>query len=122
MSEEGKQKRKNKWKNTEKSIQQCVEEIKKENDELKTVEVDVLTKFIKDEIESSINDVDVDIDIDDNEQERIIGLKIKYMWLAMRYLILGNLVFRHRVSPLLEEVFFLVWIEDGQRFSKIWWC
>ena len=46
---------------------------------MKTVEVDVLTKFIKDEIESSINDVDVDIDIDDNEQERIIGLKIKYM-------------------------------------------
>ena len=51
----------------------------KENDELKSVEVDLVTKFIKDEVGSYPNDDDVDdadVDIDgDVEQERIIGLR-----------------------------------------------
>ena len=44
-----------------KRVQQCVEENKK-NDVVKSV--DVVTKFIKDEAETSIDDADVDFDDD----------------------------------------------------------
>ena len=49
----------------------------KENNELKRVEVEVVTKFMKDEVESaSNNDVhDLVVDTDDDEQNRIIGFR-----------------------------------------------
>ena len=51
----------------------------KENDKFKSVEVDVVTKFIKDEAQSSIDDNDDDdddIDFDDDGQGKII----EFMW------------------------------------------
>ena len=45
----------------------------KEKDELKIVEVDVVTKFIKDDIESFTDDDDVDVD--DDVQVKIIGFR-----------------------------------------------
>ena len=55
-----------------KSIQQRVEE---KNYEMKVAEVVVVAQFIKDDVESSINDADVfDDDIDD-EHEQIIGFR-----------------------------------------------
>ena len=49
----------------------------KENNELKRVEVEVVIKFMKDEVESaSNNDVDdLDVDTDDDEQNRTIGFR-----------------------------------------------
>ena len=55
----------------------------KENHELKSVEVNMVTKFIKDEAQSSANechivydDVNDHVDINDcDKQERIIGLR-----------------------------------------------
>ena len=45
----------------------------KENDKLKSFEVDVVTKFIKEEVESSIYNIDVDVDDDvDDEQDGIV--------------------------------------------------
>lgn len=45
----------------------------KENDELKSAEVNVLTKFIKDEVKSfsndNVNDVNVDADIDNDDDD-----------------------------------------------------
>ena len=52
------------------SIQQFFQENKK-TDDLKSAEVDVVTKFIKNEVESSIDDAD---DTDD-EQDKIIGFR-----------------------------------------------
>lgn len=50
----------------------------KENDELKTVEVNVVTNFIKDEVES-LSDAEVytddDNDDDDFEEDRVIGFR-----------------------------------------------
>ena len=55
----------------------------KENDELKTVEVNVVTNFIKDEVES-LSDAEVytdddndddDDDDDDFEEDRVIGFR-----------------------------------------------
>ena len=45
----------------------------KEKDELKIVEVDVVTKFIKDDLESFTDDDDVDVD--DDVQVKIIGFR-----------------------------------------------
>ena len=50
----------------------------KENDELKSVEVNLVTNFIKDKVESSSDaevytDDDYDYDDDDSEEDRIIG-------------------------------------------------
>ena len=45
----------------------------KEKDELKIVEVDVVTKFIKDDVESFTDDDDVDVD--DDVQVKIIGFR-----------------------------------------------
>ena len=50
----------------------------KENDELKTIEVNVVTKYIEDEVEtSSDGDVDVEVDVVDNDDEwdRINGFR-----------------------------------------------
>ena len=51
-----------------------------ENDELKTVEVNVVTNFIKDEVESLSDaevytDDDDDDDDDDEEEDRVIGVR-----------------------------------------------
>ena len=48
-------------------VQQCVEENLK-NDAVKSVGVDVVTKFIKDEAETSIDDANVDFDNDVDDQ------------------------------------------------------
>ena len=57
MSQEGKQKTKEDlkqyWKNESNNVVKNV----KENDELKSAEADVVTKFIKNEMESSTDDV-----------------------------------------------------------------
>ena len=55
MSGEDKQKKKNTWKNTEKHSSKKKTFIEKinENNELPSVEVDGVTNFIKDEVESS---------------------------------------------------------------------
>ena len=45
----------------------------KEKDELKIVEVDVVTKFIKDDVGSFTDDDDVDVD--DDVQVKIIGFR-----------------------------------------------
>ena len=45
----------------------------KEKDELKIVEVDVVTKFIKDDLEIFTDDDDVDVD--DDVQVKIIGFR-----------------------------------------------
>ena len=50
----------------------------KENDELKTIGVNVVTKYIEDEVEtSSDGDVDVEVDVVDNDDEwdRINGFR-----------------------------------------------
>ena len=48
----------------------------KENNELKSVEIDVVTKFKKDKVNSSYNDDnDVDVDTDDDEQNMIIEFR-----------------------------------------------
>ena len=62
-----------------KLVQQCVEE----NDELRSVEVNILTEFIKDEVETSADEVHVidddfndQVGIDDGDkQERMIGFR-----------------------------------------------
>ena len=46
----------------------------KENNELKSAEVDVISKIIKVEVESSTDDDDDDDD-DDDEQDRMIGFR-----------------------------------------------
>ena len=56
----------------------------KENDELKTVEVNVVTNFIKDEVES-LSDAEVytdddDDDDDDFEEDRVIGFRWNGCW------------------------------------------
>ena len=56
-----------------KKVEQCVEE-KKENIELKSVKVDVVTNFIKDEVES-FSDTEVYTDEDNSEEDRVIGFK-----------------------------------------------
>ena len=48
----------------------------KENNELKSVAIDVVTKFKKDKVNSSYNDDnDVDVDTDDDEQNMIIEFR-----------------------------------------------
>ena len=48
----------------------------KKNNELKSVEIDVVTKFKKDKVNSSYNDDnDVDVDTDDDEQNMIIEFR-----------------------------------------------
>ena len=49
----------------------------KENDKLKSVQVDVVTKFIKGEVESSMYNVDVDVDDEDfdDEQDKIVRFR-----------------------------------------------
>lgn len=48
----------------------------KENNEWKSVEIDVVTKFKKDKVNSSYNDDnDVDVDTDDDEQNMIIEFR-----------------------------------------------
>ena len=45
----------------------------KENNELKSVEIDVVTKFKKDKVNSSYNDDnDVDVDTDDDDEQNMI--------------------------------------------------
>ena len=48
----------------------------KENNELKSVAIDVVTKVKKDKVNSSYNDDnDVDVDTDDDEQNMIIEFR-----------------------------------------------
>lgn len=48
----------------------------KENNELKSVKVGVVTRFIKDEIENTVDSADVDSDdVVDDEQDRITGFR-----------------------------------------------
>ena len=48
----------------------------KENNELKSVAIDVVTKFKKDKVNSSYNDDnDIDVDTDDDEQNMIIEFR-----------------------------------------------
>lgn len=47
-------------------IQQCVEKRIKENNEMEKVEGDLITNFMKQDVESYFN---VDIDVDDNNDE-----------------------------------------------------
>ena len=50
------------------------------NDELKSIAVDVVTNFIKDKVESCSNDVgDSDDDTDDDEENMIIGFRCIYL-------------------------------------------
>ena len=55
----------------------------KENNELKSVEVDATTKFINEEDESSYNDYTDDVD-NVNEQDRVIRFKLNERDLATR--------------------------------------
>lgn len=58
-----------------------------DNDELKSIEVDVVTNFIKDKVESCSNDVDGDSDdnIDDDEENMVIGFRCIYLWLSREH-------------------------------------
>lgn len=47
-------------------IQQCVEKRVKENNEMESTEGDLITNFMKQDVESCFN---VDIDVDDNNDE-----------------------------------------------------
>lgn len=57
----------------------------KENNEVKSVEVDTTTKFINEEDESSYNDYTDNAD-DVNEQDRVIRFKLNECDLATRYM------------------------------------
>ena len=77
MSAEDKQKPKNTWKNTEKHSSKNKTFIEKinENNELQSVEVDVVTNFIKDEVESS-SDAEIYTNDDyDSEKDRVTGFR-----------------------------------------------
>lgn len=52
----------------------------KKHDDLKSVEKDVVTNFIKDEAESSSNDCDADLILMMMKKMRFL-ISIKYMWL-----------------------------------------
>ena len=58
-----------------------------DNDELKSIEVDVVTNFIKDKVESCSNDVDGDSDddIDDDEENMVTGFRCIYLWLSREH-------------------------------------
>lgn len=47
-------------------IQQCVEKRIKENNEMESIEGDLITNFMKQDVDSYFN---VDIDVDDNNDE-----------------------------------------------------
>ena len=72
MSEKHKQKKKKIWKDKEKIVP-TMKKIK-ENNELKSVEVDVLTPFIKDEVES-FPTAEVYTDDNDYEEDRVVGCR-----------------------------------------------
>ena len=72
MSEKDKQAKKKKWKDTEKIVP-TIKKIK-ENNELKRVEVDVLTPFIKHEVES-FPAAEVYTDDNDYEEDRVLGFR-----------------------------------------------
>ena len=69
----------------------------KESDKLKSVEVNVVIKFIKAEVESSI--------IDDEEQDMVIGFKQK---MCNQYLAVCNGVLWCPTNPVKKVVFFLL--------------
>ena len=77
MSGENKQKKKNTWKNTEKHSSKKKTFIEKinENNELPSVEVDGVTNFIKDEVESS-SDAEVYTNDDyHSAKDRVTGFR-----------------------------------------------
>ena len=64
----------------------------------------MVTKFIKDEVESSIDDTDVDDDVDDvgDGDDKFIGFRLNKHDL-MKYLVEDKANFWHTISPILKE-------------------
>lgn len=76
MPEEDKQKEKEYVKNVQKKTIQQLAVKCKSNNELKIVEVNVVTNLIENELESFHTGVDIDVDIDDdNDNDRVIGFR-----------------------------------------------
>lgn len=90
--------------------------------DFKCAEVDVVTrmKFIKDEVEISVDDVNVDAD---DKQDNSIGLRQNMHILAMKYLAVDNVGCWNTISSLLK-VYFFPWYEKraGEIIFKIWRC
>ena len=64
-----------------------------ENNELKSDKVDVVTQYIKDEVESSINENEVDDSDGDDEQNKVIEFRSSMRDLVMEYLAVDNVHF-----------------------------
>ena len=77
-------------------------------------------KFIKDEVEISVDDVNVDAD---DKQDNSIGLRQNMHIVVMKYLAVDNVGCWNTISSLLK-VYFFPWYEKrvGEIIFKIWWC
>ena len=76
MPEEDKQKEKEYVKKVQKKTIKQLAVKCKSNNELKIVQVNVVTNLIENELESFRTGVDIDVDIDDdNDNDRVIGFR-----------------------------------------------